>query len=276
MEASMADPDTGLRIEVLHAARERRVRGMATPERRLPGLLLEWSDRGGWRIEAPGPVLRAGPGAVLVLAPGLQHRLVATGPETAWTTCYAHIALTMSGGLIPDQARLPMVVPADRAVPLRRAMRALAGTRDWDLRLTDRIHRTALGWAVLDRLMQACPGVLGSDHDPGLTALMPLLRALESDPSRPWTRDGLARLAGCSATALHARFARALGQTPMAFVQRCRLARARHLMLTTAAPVAAIAEASGFPSTSHFHRAFRALEGCPPAAWRRAALAHVP
>ncbi|MFM2092049.1 MAG: hypothetical protein RLZZ127_2538 [Planctomycetota bacterium] len=263
----------GLRIEVLHAARDRRQRGLTTPDRGLPGLLLEWSDRGGWQIDGPGLArpLRAGPGAVLVVGPGCRHRLTATGPAERWTTCYAHIVLDPAGGLVADPGLLPLVVPAPEAGPLRRALRALAGTRDGDPRLAERIRRTALGWAVLDRLGQARPGVLGRDAHPELPLLGPVLRAIEADPGRAWTRDGLARLARCSPTTLHERFLRCLGQTPMACLQRLRLAQARRLLATTAVPVVEIGERCGFRSGSHFNRVFRGLEGVPPALWRRQA-----
>jgi AraC-like DNA-binding protein len=73
---------------------------------------------------------------------------------------------------------------------------------------------------------------------------------------------------------LHPRYAMSLfraeiGVTIGDYITQCRVARARHLLLTTDRPVADIALEAGFGSLSQFYARFRERTGEPPAAYRR-------
>jgi AraC family transcriptional regulator len=69
-------------------------------------------------------------------------------------------------------------------------------------------------------------------------------------------------------------FARAFkttfGEAPHAYIVRRRLARARHLMLTTDTPLCEVALSSGLADQAHLCKLFRKVTGLSPAAWRRA------
>jgi AraC family transcriptional regulator, glycine betaine-responsive activator len=73
---------------------------------------------------------------------------------------------------------------------------------------------------------------------------------------------------GISARQLERLFDRHLGTSPKRYAMGLRLARARNLIVQTEQSVAEIAMASGFTSTSHFSRVFRATFGISPAAQR--------
>ncbi|MEI9988383.1 MAG: AraC family transcriptional regulator [Aliidongia sp.] len=64
-------------------------------------------------------------------------------------------------------------------------------------------------------------------------------------------------------------FKRSFGETPHAYVIRCRLDRAAHLMLSSKAGLGEIALACGFSDQAHLCRLFRLATGQTPAAWRR-------
>jgi len=65
------------------------------------------------------------------------------------------------------------------------------------------------------------------------------------------------------------RFRRSFGMTPGEYLRRCRLERARRLMLRSTAPLAEIAAAAGFSDQSHFSNAFRKSFGVSPGVFRR-------
>lgn len=82
--------------------------------------------------------------------------------------------------------------------------------------------------------------------------------------------DAIARAAGLSRTVLGERFGKALGEPPMKYCARLRLARAAEL-LGNGAPCGEVAGAVGFSCEASFTRAFKREYGDPPATWRRKA-----
>ena len=64
-------------------------------------------------------------------------------------------------------------------------------------------------------------------------------------------------------------FVETTGATPIEFVARARLARARDLIAATEGSIASIATAVGFASRSHFSSRFRQRYGEDPTAYRR-------
>lgn len=67
-------------------------------------------------------------------------------------------------------------------------------------------------------------------------------------------------------------FRQSFGASPHAWVVGRRVARARHLMLTTTDPLCRIALDCGFSDQAHFTRRFHTEMGLPPNTWRRQAL----
>jgi AraC-like DNA-binding protein len=98
------------------------------------------------------------------------------------------------------------------------------------------------------------------------------LAALHAEPHRPWTVDALAAVAALSRSALAARFTALVGDPPIQYLLRWRLALAAEALRGGAEPIGRIAGRSGYESEAAFSRAFRREFGVPPAAWRRRAL----
>ncbi len=87
-------------------------------------------------------------------------------------------------------------------------------------------------------------------------------------------REGLPRLAaiaGVSPSHLARTLKAATGQTPTAFLNDLRLARAATLLTTTTLPIAEVSADCGFSELSYFYRLFRGRYGCPPHAYRQQA-----
>jgi transcriptional regulator GlxA family with amidase domain len=88
--------------------------------------------------------------------------------------------------------------------------------------------------------------------------------------AEPVTRDQVALQLGVSADHLTASFRQELGVTPMAYLNRYRISRARALLETTSRSVTEVALAVGFTDLAHFSRTFHREVGVTPNAYRRA------
>jgi AraC-like DNA-binding protein len=95
------------------------------------------------------------------------------------------------------------------------------------------------------------------------------LALLHADPGRAWTVDVLAREAAASRSTLAERFSRLLGESPMHYLLRWRMALASQSLREGREPVARLAERLGYESESAFNRAFKREFGLPPGVWRR-------
>jgi AraC-like DNA-binding protein len=97
------------------------------------------------------------------------------------------------------------------------------------------------------------------------------LALLHGEPGRAWTVDSLAREVALSRSALAERFATLVGEPPMQYLMRWRLALAASTLRSGREALSRVAERSGYESEAAFNRAFKREFGLPPAAWRRAA-----
>jgi AraC-like DNA-binding protein len=96
-----------------------------------------------------------------------------------------------------------------------------------------------------------------------------VLALMHGEPGRVWTVDELAREVALSRSALAERFVALVGEPPMQYLTRWRLALAAQNLRSGGDAVARVAERSGYESESAFIRAFKREFGMPPAAWRR-------
>jgi AraC-like DNA-binding protein len=98
------------------------------------------------------------------------------------------------------------------------------------------------------------------------------LALLHGDPGKAWTVDELARAVALSRSALAERFSELVGESPMQYLMRWRLALAAQALRAGADAVSRVAERSGYESEAAFNRAFKREFGVPPATWRRQGL----
>jgi AraC-like DNA-binding protein len=178
-----------------------------------------------------------------------------------------------SAGLF-DHLREPLVESLAADDPLWRAFQDLL----------DEIAAQRPGYrAMAEALLRRCLVLLLRrlcDHDEHqLPWLAPLedsrlgraVAAMQDRPEHSFTLPGLAEVAGMSRSVFAARFADALGQSPIGFLKTLRLARATRLLLATDLPVKSVATRVGYSSRSSFTRAFVACHGVGPTAFRAAA-----
>jgi transcriptional regulator GlxA family with amidase domain len=81
--------------------------------------------------------------------------------------------------------------------------------------------------------------------------------------------EDLSAIAQLSVVYFAKSFKKTFGEAPHAYVIRRRLARARHLMLTSDMPLSEVALACGLADQAHLCKLFRKFIGLSPAAWRR-------
>jgi AraC-like DNA-binding protein len=95
------------------------------------------------------------------------------------------------------------------------------------------------------------------------------LALLHGAPKRAWTVHELAGEAGISRSALAERFVELIGEPPMQYLTRWRLALAAQRLRTGGESLARVAEHCGYDSEAAFNRAFKREFGTPPSAWRK-------
>jgi AraC-like DNA-binding protein len=122
-------------------------------------------------------------------------------------------------------------------------------------------------WIRSDPLARS--GWLGALGDPQLG---PTLARVHRDPAHPWTVDALARSAGMSRSAFSARFTAIVGEPPMQYVTRWRMAVARLWLEEEDTTLAALAGRLGYRSEAAFGRTFKRFAGVSPGAVRRASV----
>lgn len=109
-------------------------------------------------------------------------------------------------------------------------------------------------------------GLLRGLSDPRLAQA---LRAMHATPSRPWTVVQLAAEASLSRSAFYERFSKALGVSPMEYLQAWRMALAKELLRGQALPIQQVAERVGYGSASTFSTAFSRAVGVAPGRYGR-------
>jgi AraC-like DNA-binding protein len=98
------------------------------------------------------------------------------------------------------------------------------------------------------------------------------LRLMHDRPGQPWTLDTLAAECGASRAALARRFQERVGEPPMRFLQRWRMALAADLLCQPGATVATVAEKVGYATPFAFSAAFKRVRGLSPQAHREQAV----
>ena len=115
---------------------------------------------------------------------------------------------------------------------------------------------------------------LSPEHTGWLSGLRDLavgkcLALMHEKPAHPWTVDSLAREVAVSRSVLAERFTHFVGQSPMQYLGRWRMALATNYLRRSSLSLARIAEEIGYETDAAFSRAFRREFGLPPATWRR-------
>jgi AraC-like DNA-binding protein len=111
-----------------------------------------------------------------------------------------------------------------------------------------------------------CPTGLRALGDP---PIHDALNLLHTRIATPWTVARLATSVGLSRSAFAARFAELVGEPPLQYLSRWRMARAAELLRDSTDGIAQIAGRVGYDSVPSFTKAFKRWQGLSPGAFRR-------
>lgn len=118
----------------------------------------------------------------------------------------------------------------------------------------------------LGRIVAA--GMAAPDSDPAARRLATFLSDLERRCDEPWTLATMAAAVGLKRTQFAASFQHHTGDTPIRYLNRLRVERARKLLLGTRRPITDIAFDCGFSSCQYFASVFLEFTGKSASAYR--------
>lgn len=96
------------------------------------------------------------------------------------------------------------------------------------------------------------------------------LRLMHDQPYHSWTTNELAERIAMSRSGFAARFRQLIGEAPMRYLARYRLARAADLLRRSKSTLLDIAMQTGYSSDVALSKAFRRQYGLPPGDYRKA------
>jgi AraC family transcriptional regulator len=171
-------------------------------------------------------------------------------------------------GEVPAVAAKPAPATLAAMQRLRVACRAVDGAAAIEQGVFDLLDELLRHAAHLRRLEQRGPAVKASTRG-RLLARVERARALIEDCiAERLTLDDLAKAAGLSRFHLLRAFKAFYGETPLAFAERRRMARAQEMLAAPAARIVDVAASLGYESQSAFARTFRAHVGLSPRVFR--------
>jgi AraC-like DNA-binding protein len=90
------------------------------------------------------------------------------------------------------------------------------------------------------------------------------LKQIHTEWAKPFTVESMAKRAGMSVAAFHHNFKLVTASSPLQYLKRIRLDRARRLMAHDGYNASTAARAVGYESPSQFSREFKRLFGVTP------------
>jgi len=94
------------------------------------------------------------------------------------------------------------------------------------------------------------------------------VRAMHADVARRWTVESLAIKAGLSRSAFASRFKSVVGDTPLGYLTRWRMYRAKDMLRNGDLGIIEVAARVGYETDTAFSKAFKRTEGMAPGEYR--------
>jgi len=224
---------------------------------------------GAGRVELRGQTYGVSPGDIVVIPAGAPHRYRAD-PLNPWTIWWMHVVGLDSDvfvtAIAESSTEFSPVMPAHDPYAARAALEHVLVSLERDDTVASLRSASGAAWGVLAQLAADRARGTTEAGDPILAVQDYLRENLHSNASVA----ELAKMAGFSDSHFSARFRRASGTSVVEYRKRLRSARARELLITTDASVAAIAQAVGYDDPFYFSRHFRAINGASPSQYREA------
>lgn len=208
-------------------------------------------------------IAASGTAVVLLAASGLLDRRRATAPwwlQKRFRRLYPAVRLTPSQA-ITEHDGLYCADSLSSLLPMGlRLLRRItsANTADWLGR------NTLIGHAATEP--RQAPADMPDDP-----LIASALFHLQQHYATPGGITSLADRLAVSPRTLTRRFQKALGCTPVVYIQRLRIESAKHMLRRTTLQVDHIAQQVGYSDSAYFKKLFRRHTGHSPSSWRRGA-----
>ena len=245
--------------------------------------------QGSKRATLEGVTYRYQPGNYLVVGVPLpvQAEILEASPERPFLSLVLELQPAVVNDLLLELEEAETGSTAARPIRTAIAVSTLdAGLLDAVARLLHAVQqpadRTALAPLIVREIhYRVLRGEQGgilqslSYRDSGSHQVARVIRYLEAHHQRPLDVSTIATEHGMSASTLHHTFKTVTAHSPIQYLKRIRLHRARELMLQEGCGAAEAAHRVGYGSPSHFSREFRRLFGASPSEevsrWREGA-----
>ena len=246
--------------------------------RTLPEYQIIYIAKGEGRFEsAPTGSKEITPGTVILLFPGVWHRY-RPRPETGWDEYWVSFNGEVVDRLVqqrffsPPRAVIATGLQDAILAPYQSLLERLRG------QLTGFPHLVAADTleilAAVSATAECEPAELiahGPQHVVTVKDRMvaEAMRLIWQQSQGPMTVDSLSRQLPMTRRSLERRFQAAIGHGIHEEIVRCRLERAKRLLLATDLSLKEVASAAGFPSADNLGRTFRRAEGVTPLEYRQ-------
>jgi AraC family transcriptional regulator len=173
---------------------------------------------------------------------------------------YAHFRPVVTG----EPSYVPVVQDAGDSAPVLSGLlrSAIEASPSGSARTTAEV------WAALWRIVDLQAST--TEGDPRHPAVSTAIAYIEAHLAQPVTVPTLARASGVSHNHLTRLFHAETGQTVIAYIRGRRMARARHLLVSSTLSIPAVAASVGIPDLQAFNKTCRRELGASPRAIRNA------
>lgn len=228
------------------------------------------------------------PGNLFIARPGVAHQIMNTAQpdmELFWVSFTWTAEVDVPKGEVDALQRKftgsPILVVADEAARVAAPWHALRTVAGEGPQLGYETQITGLIAALLLAILQAGAGPTtflteeSAGSDAGALKARLAARYIHDNLERRLSIPEIAAQLHLSPRHLSRLFARFIGASPAAYVERARLDRAC-LLLQTRSPIKEVAVSVGYRDVHHFTRAFSRRFGCSPGVFRQANSRNVP
>jgi AraC family transcriptional regulator len=204
-------------------------------------------------LTVDGTAYAVSPGSVSLVPAGVQVEFAYRGRSEH---LYAHFRPRPIG----DPSYVPVVQDAGTAAPVLSDMlrSAIGASPSGSTRVVAEV------WNALWRVAQLSAPLTEGGGAAGHSAVSAAIGYIEANLARSLTVPSLAQAAGVSHNHLTRLFRAETGMTVVAYIRQRRMARARHLLVSSTLSIPAVAASVGIPDLQAFNKAcHRELGGSP-------------
>jgi AraC family transcriptional regulator len=204
-------------------------------------------------VTVGGTTYAVSPGSVSLVPAGVQVEFAYRGRSEH---LYAHFRPRLVG----EPSYVPAVQDSGTAAPVLSDLlrQAIEASPSGSPRVAAEV------WTALWRVSQLSAALSEGGGTAGHPAVAAAIAYIEANLARPLTVPALARAAGVSHNHLTRLFGSETGTTVVAYIRQRRMARARHLLVSSTLSIPAVAASVGIPDLHAFNKScHRELGGSP-------------